>query len=104
VEAEQKQCKNVLNSLATVLNKNKRNAAGGSVKVVHPWHSRTEHHHYFTDTLHNHRMLFAGTFICLPLCKASVCRWTNAVFTGALFQRLFLSSIVCEFHQTPALW
>jgi len=35
---EQKQCKHILlNSLAAVISKNKRDVAGNSVKVVHPW-------------------------------------------------------------------
>ena len=35
-EAMQKN-KNILNSLATVIHKNKRNAAGNSERVVHAW-------------------------------------------------------------------
>jgi len=36
VKAEQKQCKNILNSMAAVIRKNKRNAVGNGEKVVHP--------------------------------------------------------------------
>jgi len=36
VEAEQKQRKKYLNSLAAAINKNKSNAAGNSEKVVQP--------------------------------------------------------------------
>jgi len=37
VEAEQKQLKNILNSLAAVIRKNKHNAVDSSEKLVHPW-------------------------------------------------------------------
>jgi len=38
MEAQQKQCKKfILNLLADVIRKNKRNAAGNSEKVVHPY-------------------------------------------------------------------
>jgi len=33
--------KNLLNSLAAVICKNKRNAAGNSEKVMHPWSGRS---------------------------------------------------------------